>query len=154
MFEGTVAGLGVRRQSQLAGTYRYQVEIAVQSRSRACRCKQHSGPAAEDRSLVATNASAVGVDGPRRHQLCQTEAVADLRHRRPSVDQIIRIGMDTSKHVFQLHGINAAEVPILRKKLRRKAMVAFFPASTVSAWLGLRTRRIARFSRASTKLWC
>jgi len=26
------------------------------------------------------------------------------------VDQIIRIGMDTSKHVFQLHGVNVAEV--------------------------------------------
>ncbi len=45
---------------------------------------------------------------------------------RPSVDQISRIGMDTSKHVFQLHGVNAAEVPILRKKLRRKEMVTFF----------------------------
>ena len=42
------------------------------------------------------------------------------------MDQIIRIGMDTSKHIFQLHGVNAAEVPILRKKLRRKEMVAFF----------------------------
>jgi transposase len=34
--------------------------------------------------------------------------------------------MDTSKHVFQLHGVNAAEVPVLRKKLRRKDMVTFF----------------------------
>jgi transposase len=42
------------------------------------------------------------------------------------VDQISRIGMDTSKHIFQLHGVNAAEAPILRKKLRRKEMVAFF----------------------------
>jgi transposase len=42
------------------------------------------------------------------------------------VDQIIRIGMDTSKHVFQLHGVNAAEQPILRKKMRRKEMVDFF----------------------------
>jgi transposase len=42
------------------------------------------------------------------------------------MDQIIRIGMDTSKHVFQLHGVNVAEVPVLRKKLRRKEMVAFF----------------------------
>src|SRR3954447_2658075 len=69
----------------------------------------------------------VGVDGPRRHRACQNEVVVvDLRRRRPSVDQIIRIGMDTSKHVFQLHGVNAAEVPVLRKKLRRKEMVAFF----------------------------
>jgi transposase len=34
--------------------------------------------------------------------------------------------MDTSKHVFQLHGANAAEVPVLRKRLRRKEMVTFF----------------------------
>jgi transposase len=42
------------------------------------------------------------------------------------VEQISRIGIDTSKHVFQLHGVNAAEVPVLRKKLWRKEMVAFF----------------------------
>ena len=42
------------------------------------------------------------------------------------MDQIIRIGMDTSKHVFQLHGVNAAEKVVLRKKLRRKEMIAFF----------------------------
>src|ERR1700720_160089 len=34
--------------------------------------------------------------------------------------------MDTSKHIFQLHGVNVAEAPVLRKKLRRKDMVAFF----------------------------
>jgi transposase len=42
------------------------------------------------------------------------------------MDQITRIGMDTSKHVFQLHGVNGAEEPVLRKKLRRQDMVAFF----------------------------
>lgn len=42
------------------------------------------------------------------------------------MDQIIRIGMDTSKHVFQLHGVNTAEQPVLRKKMRRKEMVDFF----------------------------
>lgn len=41
------------------------------------------------------------------------------------MEQITRIGMDTSKHVFQLHGVNAAEDPILRKKLRRKEMIDF-----------------------------
>ena len=34
--------------------------------------------------------------------------------------------MDTSKHIFQLHGLNAVEDPVLRKKLRRRDMVAFF----------------------------
>src|ERR1700681_373410 len=34
--------------------------------------------------------------------------------------------MDTSKHIFQLHGVDAAEQPVLRRRLRRKEMVAFF----------------------------
>jgi transposase len=34
--------------------------------------------------------------------------------------------MDTSKHVFQLHGVNAAETVVLRRKLRRKDMITFF----------------------------
>jgi len=42
------------------------------------------------------------------------------------VEQIIRIGMDTSKSVFQLHGVDAAERPVLRKQLRREAMISFF----------------------------
>src|ERR1700756_5435463 len=69
--------------------------------------------------------SSVGVDDPRRHQACQNEVAEDLRQRRPSMEQISRIGMDTSKHIFQLHGVNIAEQPVLRKKLRRKEMFAF-----------------------------
>ena len=33
-----------------------------------------------------------------------------------------------SLHFFQLHGVNAGEKVVLRKKLRRKEMVAFFKA--------------------------
>src|SRR6202171_4430767 len=69
-----------------------------------------------------------GVGGPRGHRLCQNEVVADLKQRGPSVEQISRVGMDTSKHFFQRHGVNAAEKVVLRKKLRRKEMVAFFKA--------------------------
>lgn len=42
------------------------------------------------------------------------------------MNKITRIGMDTSKHFFQLHGVDAAERPVLRRKLRRKQMVEFF----------------------------
>ena len=42
------------------------------------------------------------------------------------MEQVSRIGMDTSKHIFQLHGVNASEEVVLRRKLRRKEMVAFF----------------------------
>lgn len=39
---------------------------------------------------------------------------------------IIRIGMDTSKLIFQLHGVDADEKVVLRKKLPRKEMEKFF----------------------------
>src|SRR6201998_803513 len=34
--------------------------------------------------------------------------------------------MDTSKHIFVLHGVDAAEQPVLRKKLSRKQVLEFF----------------------------
>ena len=40
--------------------------------------------------------------------------------------QIIRIGMDTSKHIFQLHGVDVVEQVVLRKRLGRKQMVDLF----------------------------
>jgi transposase len=42
------------------------------------------------------------------------------------VREIIRIGVDTSKYIFQLHGVDAAEQPVLRKRLGRKQMLEFF----------------------------
>jgi transposase len=38
----------------------------------------------------------------------------------------VRIGMDTSKSVFQLHGVDEKEVAILRRQLRRNEMIRFF----------------------------
>ena len=40
--------------------------------------------------------------------------------------KISRIGIDTSKSVFVLHGVDGADRSALRKKLRRKQMVEFF----------------------------
>ena len=42
------------------------------------------------------------------------------------MNDLIRIGMDTSKSVFVLHGVDAAEQPVLRRKLRRRQVVEFF----------------------------
>jgi transposase len=42
------------------------------------------------------------------------------------VEKLIRIGMDTSKSVFVLHGVNGAEQVVLRKKLRRRQVLEFF----------------------------
>jgi transposase len=42
------------------------------------------------------------------------------------VDKLTRIGVDTSKNVFVLHGVNAAEQPVLRRTLRRRQVIEFF----------------------------
>jgi transposase len=42
------------------------------------------------------------------------------------VDEITRIFIDTSKSVFQLHGVNGAEEVVLRRQLPRARMVEFF----------------------------
>ena len=39
---------------------------------------------------------------------------------------IIRIGLDTSKHVFQVHGVDEQEQPVLRRQLRRREVEKFF----------------------------
>ena len=39
---------------------------------------------------------------------------------------IIRIGLDTSKHVFQLHGVDANEQPVLRRRVGRSEVEKFF----------------------------
>ena len=44
------------------------------------------------------------------------------------MNKIIRIGLDTSKHVFQVHGVDATERVVLRKKLRRGEVERFFAA--------------------------
>jgi transposase len=40
--------------------------------------------------------------------------------------RIIRIGLDTSKHVFQIHGVGENEQPVLRRQIRRSEVEKFF----------------------------
>jgi transposase len=42
------------------------------------------------------------------------------------VEKYSRIGMDTSKQIFQLHGVDEAERAVLRRKLKRREVVKFF----------------------------
>lgn len=39
---------------------------------------------------------------------------------------IIRIGVDTAKHVFQMHGVDEKEQTVVRRQLRRSEIVKFF----------------------------
>jgi transposase len=38
----------------------------------------------------------------------------------------VRIGMDTAKSVFQLHGVDEAEAVVLRRQMRREEMIRYF----------------------------
>jgi transposase len=41
------------------------------------------------------------------------------------VEKITRIGIDTSKSVFQLHGVDENDQPVLRKKPQRRQVLKF-----------------------------
>ena len=44
----------------------------------------------------------------------------------PSMSEITTIGLDLAKHVFQVHGIDAEGTTVLRRRLRRNQVLAFF----------------------------
>jgi transposase len=60
--------------------------------------------------------------------------------------EVIRIGLDTSKSVFQVHGVDAAERPVLVKKLRRSDVERFFASlpPTLIGWRRAEGRIIGR----------
>src|SRR6202453_3825190 len=47
-------------------------------------------------------------------------------HRGRTVMQIVRIGLDLAKYVFEIHGVDAHGKTVLRKTLRRGAVMSFF----------------------------
>jgi len=42
------------------------------------------------------------------------------------MNEITTVGLDLAKHVFQVHGIDASGAPVVRKRLRRSEVLAFF----------------------------
>jgi transposase len=42
------------------------------------------------------------------------------------MDKISTVGLDIAKHVFQVHGEDAAGQIVVRRQLRRAAVLAFF----------------------------
>jgi transposase len=54
--------------------------------------------------------------------------------------QVTTIGLDLAKHVFQIHGIDAAEKVVVRRQLRRSQVMAFFEA-LASCLIGIRSVR-------------
>ena len=50
--------------------------------------------------------------------------------------EVIRVGLDTSKHVFQVHGVDGSECVVVRRQLSRGQVEKFF-ASLAPALIGL-----------------
>src|SRR6516225_9589400 len=66
--------------------------------------------------------------------------------------QITTIGLDIAKNVFQVHGIDAAEKVIVRKRLRRSQVLTFFKA-LLPCLIGMEACATAHYwARELTKL--
>ena len=72
------------------------------------------------------------------------------------MDQIVTVGLDIAKSVFQVHGVDAEEAPVLKRQLKRAQMLKFF-GSLPPALIGIEgcgtahcwARQIAPFRRRS-----
>jgi transposase len=60
--------------------------------------------------------------------MCQAWAVECNELKEPSTMKITTVGLDIAKRVFQLHGVDAAGKAVLRRKLQRSEVLAFFKA--------------------------
>src|SRR5215472_5845842 len=60
------------------------------------------------------------------------------------MSEVTTIGLDLAKHVFQVHGVDASGAVVLRKRLRRCQVVAFF-ASLPRCVVGLEACATAHY---------
>jgi hypothetical protein len=68
----------------------------------------------------------MGWMAPLRHRDAKLVSLENHQEREPSMSEITTIGLDLAKHVFQVHGIDAQGTTVLRKRLRRGQVLAFF----------------------------
>jgi transposase len=68
----------------------------------------------------------MGWMAPLRHRRARLVFLENHQEREPSMSEITTIGLDLAKHVFQVHGIDARGTTVLRKRLRRGQVLAFF----------------------------
>ena len=68
------------------------------------------------------------------HLMAWTTSSAALRRRlvgainqEPAMS-VTTIGLDLAKSIFQVHGVDAAGYPILKRRIRRQGLLAFFDA--------------------------
>ena len=68
------------------------------------------------------------------------------------MSEVIRLGLDIAKNVFQVHGVNAAEEVVVQRSLRRGRLLAFF-ATLPPCLIGIEACATAHYwARALTGL--
>ena len=72
------------------------------------------------------------------------------------MDQVTTIGLDIAKHVFQVHGADAAGHALFRKRVTRLKLIGFSAAQApcVVAMEAARVRTIGRARSASWAIAC
>jgi transposase len=68
----------------------------------------------------------MGWMAPLRHLGAKLLVIESAGNREPSMGEVTTIGLDLAKDVFQVHGVDAEGVVVLRKQLRRGQVLAFF----------------------------
>ena len=68
----------------------------------------------------------MGWMAPLRHRGAKLVFSNNHQEKEPSMSEITTIGLDLAKHVFQVHGVDAHGATVLRKRLRRGQVLAFF----------------------------
>ena len=66
--------------------------------------------------------------------------------------EITTVGLDIAKRVFQLHGVDAAGKAVLRRKLQRSEVLAFFKALP-PCWSALRLAARRIIGRVRSGSW-
>jgi transposase len=52
------------------------------------------------------------------------------------MEKFTTVGLDLAKNVFQVHGVNETNGVVMRKRLRRGQVHAFFSGYGATIWMG------------------
>jgi transposase len=66
--------------------------------------------------------------------------------------EITTIGLDLAKHVFQVHGVDEAGQAVMKRRLRRAQVIAYF-ASLPPCLIGMEACATHTSGRASCARW-
>ena len=67
------------------------------------------------------------------------------------MSEVTTIGLDLARHVFPVHGVDASGAVVLRKRLRRGQVLAFFAALLPRCLVGLEACATAHHCPGETR---